>query len=452
MTEPNSTDNREALEDMTPEEIPDGNGPDLDNGPDAPETINERLKNIFARIARAIDEYQRTFFQSQQWQILQQTFPGITEEQGLNISFMADDIIDYLPELEEIIKEREEETGKPITASDLFAGIELLNEEKDRPGPCLLEDFLEAAQELRRSRIPSVKTKQIRNINIPLDKVNSQIRLLGGPDFDKRLLFDMANEKDQENGIQVFITLMMDFEEAKKLGVRFSKDLNSYDQRVMQGIGAVFNESGPITSIRKIYHGMGNKGAPSKAQREKIYDSIRKMISATITIDNRREVARYKNYPLFTYEGPVLMADIITARIDGNITHEAIQIYREPALITFAKGRGQIATIEIKHLQNDIKKSKYYYPIEAYLLERILRARTGGQKSILMNTLYEKAGLNDRRRQYEARPTIKELLDFWKGTGLIRNYEMDNERIRFTIPTEKRIPEKTSGKKKQKAQ
>ena len=69
-----------------------------------------------------------------------------------------------------------------------------------------------------------------------------------------------------------------------------------------------------------------------------------------------------------------------------------------------------------------------------------------------MNTLYEKAGLNDRRRQYEARPTIKELLDFWKGTGLIRNYEMDNERIRFTIPTEKRIPEKTSGKKRQKAQ
>lgn len=452
MTEP-IKDSREALEEFPPEEIPDGNGPDLDNGPeDEQEDVSSKLKTLYEKVIAAAEEYHRVFFQSQEWAILQKEFPGITKDQAMAVSFIVDDIVDYMPELKEIIQEKEAEAGKPITISDLLEGIDLVNEETDTIGPFLLEDCLETAQELRRSRIPSVKTKQIRNINIPLDKVNSQIRLLGGPDFDKRLLFDMANEKDQENGIQVFITLMMDFEEAKKLGVRFSKDLNSYDQRVMQGIGAVFNESGPITSIRKIYHGMGNKGAPSKAQREKIYDSIRKMISATITIDNRREVARYKNYPLFTYEGPVLMADIITARIDGNITHEAIQIYREPALITFAKGRGQIATIEIKHLQNDIKKSKYYYPIEAYLLERILRARTGGQKSILMNTLYEKAGLNDRRRQYEARPTIKELLDFWKGTGLIRNYEMDNERIRFTIPTEKRIPEKTSGRKKQKAQ
>jgi hypothetical protein len=171
MTEPNSTDTREDLEDMTPEEIPDGNGPDLDNGPDAPETINERLKNICARIAKAIDEYQRTFFQSQQWQILQQTFPGITEEQGLNISFMADDIIDYLPELEEIIKEREAETGKPITASDLFAGIEFVNEEKDRPGPCLLEDFLETAQELRQTRTPHRKAgrKKKQPYNDPLE-------------------------------------------------------------------------------------------------------------------------------------------------------------------------------------------------------------------------------------------------------------------------------------------
>lgn len=157
MTEPNSKDNREALEDLTPEEIPEDNGPDLDNGEEDLGIIAEKLRNIYARITRGVEEYKRVFFQSQQWQILQQTFPGITEEQAISISFMVDDIIDYLPEIREAIEKREKKTGRPITASDLFAGIEYVNEEKDRPGPCLLEDFLEEAQDLRQTRIPSRK-------------------------------------------------------------------------------------------------------------------------------------------------------------------------------------------------------------------------------------------------------------------------------------------------------
>jgi hypothetical protein len=246
MTEPNSKDNREALEDLTPEEIPEDNGPDLDNGPEDEQEegdFSAKLKSLYDRILAAAEEYHRVFFQSQAWDILQKTFPGITEEQAISISFMADDIIDYLPEIQEAIEKREKKTGKPITITDLLAGIEYVNEEKDRPGPCLLEDFLEEAQQIRKDRrgaIPRIGAKKPTKAGYPLDKVSGIIWSLLEEDTNGQLTFAMESRTDRrKKKRELNLIYSIDFSALEEEGVKVSKRLTQTDKRIYIAIAGL---------------------------------------------------------------------------------------------------------------------------------------------------------------------------------------------------------------------
>ena len=78
---------------------------------------------------------------------------------------------------------------------------------------------------------------------------------------------------------------------------------------------------------------------------------------------------KYK-YNHFRYDAALLPLERMQAIVNGQTVDSAFHLFREPPLITFAKERKQVTTIERKVLQTPISKTNQNLLIEDYLLER----------------------------------------------------------------------------------
>ena len=170
---------------------------------------------------------------------------------------------------------------------------------------------------------------------------------------------------------------------------------------------------------------MGNEGKPSNVQVQKIYNAVSKMTGARISVDNTQEADSYK-YPRFVYEGTLLPMERGAVIVNGQLADAAIHIFREPPLITFARKRMQITTVELKLLQSPVSKTDANLQIDDYLIERIAKAKNGKGKScrILYKTLYERTSITTKKQRARAQEKIKRYLDHYKQCGFITGYSM----------------------------
>ena len=104
----------------------------------------------------------------------------------------------------------------------------------------------------------------------------------------------------------------------------------------------------------------------------------------------------------------------------------SIHIFREPPLISFAKQRNQLTTVEIKLLQSPVSKTDSNLLIDDYLLTRISRMKNGRSKSsnkILYQTVFDNCNIGTSKQKSRAKGTIKRYLEHYKSCGLFKKYE-----------------------------
>lgn len=292
-----------------------------------------------------------------------------------------------------------------------------------------LEKALTAAREAKNSTIPRANVERARKIEYPLDKPNAIIWNLLERDTQGQIEINLANPKDRRNK-RIPAYYAINFEDLGT-GVQITKRLLPFDKRVYIAISALFNAGNNVMTLTQIHYAMGNTGRPSTNQLKNINDSITKMTGARIFFDNQEEAAAYKNYPRFMYDGSLLPIERGTATMNGKLTEAAIHIFREPPLISFAKQRRQITTINVELLQSPVSKTDTNLQIEDYLLERIGRAKGGKNKSckILLETLYEKAGIKEKQKKRTPDKIRRYLQHYQETDNFIKGFTISDDAV-----------------------
>ena len=306
---------------------------------------------------------------------------------------------------------------------------------------------LATMQKINNKRIPqSVIAKEVLGIDYPIDKVNGNIwNLLAGAEKNGQLAirFNMAKHNSGKNA---FLIYSINFDNLPE-NISVSKKLTPFDKRVMISAAALFNAGNEIVSASQIYEKMGNTGRPSAKAVKKINDSILKMNSARIILDNtfegageEAETETYNKRSVKTkYKGSLFPMELVEAYINNQFVESAIHLFREPPLVTFARDRHQITTVEPKLLQSPISKTDANLMIDDYLIDRISKMKRAKQKKkqvitkILFSTLFESCRINTKMQKSRAPEKIKAYLDYYKQCGFIAGYTMLEDGIEIKL-------------------
>ena len=288
-----------------------------------------------------------------------------------------------------------------------------------------------------------VTVKRAGAVEYPLDKVNLNIWQFV-EETSGQLKFAMEAKRGPQNTRkQIDCIYSIDFSALEEEGIKTTRRLTSFDKRVYIAVSALYNAGNDVITLRQIFYAMGQKASnPKAAQLEKINESVTKMARAWVKVDDSREHNTY-NYNLDEgdikngwrrgrYEGSLLPMEKASVIANGKTTDAAIHLFREPPVITFAKMKKQITTVDLKLLQSPASKTDTNLAIEDYLISRLSRARNNGKESekILFKTLFEKTGITERKQRARTPEKIKTYLDYYKEAGnMLKSYLFEKESV-----------------------
>lgn len=304
---------------------------------------------------------------------------------------------------------------------------ELLELRRD-PGSTIYKLF-EAAKAAK-EKAERVTIQHADNIEYPLDKISGKAwnLLTENTNGQLQIAFEMLPKK---RNLQATAYYSINFD---SLGgeLKITKRLLPFDKRVYIAVSALYNAGNEIITATQIYYAMGNTGRPNAKSLKKIDDALSKMTGAKITLDNEQEAEATKGkYPHFKYDGSLLPIERITAIVNGQISESAIHVFREPPLMTFAKERQQVTTIDVALLQSPISKTDANLRIDDYLIDRISKAknRKGNSCRILFKTLYDRAGIKEKMQRQRAPEKIEKYLSYYQQQKWIKRYTMQADGV-----------------------
>lgn len=392
------------------------------------ETFADAIKTVVAPVKTAAQEY----YNSDAWKTLREALREVRETLE-TIETTAPGALELVAEIEELSPYLDEELQKPEyegkTIDELLAGAK-----NDDGNPLETSLFMRALTAARAARDAAAAkeepshaaVKRAEIIEYPLDKPNSIIWNLLEKDTRGQVSFNMAKYGSKQQ-IPAYYAINFD-----KLGddITITKRLLPFDKRVYIAVSALFNAGNNVITLSQIYYAMGYTGRPAAKHLTKINDAITKMTGARIFFDNEQEAAKYK-YTRFKYDGSLLPLERGTAIVNGQLTDAAIHIFREPPLITFAKQRKQITSIDVKLLQSPINKTDANLQIDDYLIERISKAKNRKTHScrILFKTLYAKTGIATKKQEQRAPDKIKRYLEHYQQEAFITRFTMEKDGI-----------------------
>lgn len=271
--------------------------------------------------------------------------------------------------------------------------------------------------------VPKVPAHRLTKIDFPIDKVNNNVwQMLEDTNGQLMLKIDTAPKKRwSKKGVPVEVLYSLDFSSLENVSI--TRKLEPYDKRVYLAIAAIFNDGYDIMSIQQIYNAMGYTGRMSATDIKKINAAITKMNGAHIYIDNIAEHTALK-YDHFKYDGDLLPMERIQAIINGQAVEAAIHIFREPPMVSFARDRKQITTLDIRLLDTPLSKTNANIQLEDYLLEQIAHMKKGTiRNKMLYETIYQKTGITQKKQKQRAPEKITRLLDHYIACGHIKGYD-----------------------------
>lgn len=296
-------------------------------------------------------------------------------------------------------------------------------------------EFAEKAAE----ELPRIISHPTDDMIFPVEKVNSNVwDMITGADPNGQLRIRTSRADPAKGKDAGAVIYGIDFNDLDP-GVKITKQLTHYDKRCYIAAAALFNAGNSTISATQIYKMMGNRGQPKAADIQKINDSLTKMGAARVYIDNAPEIKAKLNYPVFKYDASLLPFERLSAYINNTLCEQAIHLFREPPLITFARERGQVQAITRQLLESPVSKTDANLRLDDYLIERISRMKNKHSKTphkMLYSTIYEKCGIVTRNQRSRAPEKIRRYLDHYQSCGFISGYieSEDKDGIIILLP------------------
>lgn len=283
-------------------------------------------------------------------------------------------------------------------------------------------ELLEKIFKENKRELPEVIVHKLEKLDFPIDKVNKDIwHLLDEPTGGQLALRYNVAKSGSKTPVDILYSL--DFNSLDNVSI--TRKLEPYDKRVYLAVAALFNAGYDIMSVQQIYNSMGYKGRAGASDIKKINAAISKMSGAHLYIDNLAEVQANYGYGHFKYDAALLPMERITAVINGQTAEAAIHVFREPPMVTFARDRKQITTVDLKLLDTPLSKTNANIELEDYLIEEIARIKNGKREpKMLYKTIYEHANIKTTKQKQRAPGKIKQLLDHYKACGHISAYKV----------------------------
>jgi DNA-binding phage protein len=278
-------------------------------------------------------------------------------------------------------------------------------------------------------------------IHYPVDKVSQNLfRYLEDGTYSMNV--EKAGSADN---LETIVTL--DFEELrgnKALADIIDRILTPFDKRVYVAAGTLQQAKNKYISATQIYKQMGGKGSPAAKHISKIVESCTKMMGIRLSINNQEEAAKYPKYKEFQrglfFLFPVEIVENVS--INGQTTDFCLHFLKdELPLFKFAKQRKQITEYTLEQWSLPFYMTDDNILLDDYFRSRTARMRRDKARSknhsyngkMLYNKIYENCGIDTAKKRFDSTKKIRKLLNHYKVTGIIIDYQEGKDGIRITV-------------------
>ena len=415
----------------------------------------EALKGLYAE-----------YIKSDEWAKLCELYPEIEPLDALFISYIVPDLIEYEPEIKELIKKRQRKEGRPISFRALLYDPD--PKDMDRP---LIEALLLQAQRIReRKGLPKVKYEPAEDQQIRIN-IDKGMRALFNPRMNekaKRGVIDLmirdpeegsykrkrgeipgqlsflpiSYEKEGEKEITLYYALDYDRDMLKKLGL--PEETTSEDFFILSFIANAARTGGIDVSANKLYKDLTGK-EPNERQRTQFVERLMKMAGTMIDFDDREVMEAWGQETYNQYYGQLAPLEFINERftVNGGVANCRIRINSFPRVLQTGQRIGQYTTIpkSLLHVTKRDKNKKLravrrtprFYELLMILIKEIAMIKNPGTpraNKITYSWLFKELDIDPKGpNDYDARREIKEtlfvILDHFKREGWITGYEED---------------------------
>lgn len=285
-----------------------------------------------------------------------------------------------------------------------------------------LIELLQQIIEDSKGSLPAVIAHKLKAVDFPIDKINKDIWGLLEYDTKGQLTFQRYNVAKKGSKEPVDILYSLDFTGLENVSI--TRKLEPYDKRVYLAVAARFNAGYDVMTIQQIYNDMGYTGRAGASDIRKINAALTKMRGAQLYIDNLAEHKTYEAYAHFKYDGALLPMERIQAIVNGQTAEAAIHLFREPPMVSFARERKQITTVDIRLLNTPLNKTNGNIALEDYLIEEIAKIKKGSRSNkMLYKTIYENTSIKTVKQRQRAPEKIRQLLDYYQTCGYIKTFK-----------------------------
>lgn len=286
--------------------------------------------------------------------------------------------------------------------------------------------------------IASLRTYRLTDIIYPIDPINNKIWnsiwRINGFHPGKRIAIDTSKANSKAR-IEVLVSIDWDVVEED---TTITKKLDDFDKLVYTIMSNFYRSGQEVMTLAMIYGTMYDGKQPGKSDRQKLNDSITKMSTAHIYIDNKQEVNNHLDYPEFIYDASLLPMERVRVMLNGEIVDGAIHLLREPPAFTFSVNRNEITTLKRSLLQPPISKTVENLSIQDYLLRRIVYAKGRGSKKILYKTVAKECGITSTKQKQRLPDKIRRFMEHFISNGSIVGAEYDDTSVTVTFTPKKK--------------
>lgn len=265
-----------------------------------------------------------------------------------------------------------------------------------------------------------------------VDKVNAlKLWTLTDKSNMKNLFVPYDSVKDKKVGIGLRINF-------DAVPANLTKSLTRYDKLVYNTVYTLYRSGYHTMTASMIYMNMGYNSRPNKNDIQKINDSLTKMGTIRVFIDNKREREAFPDYPLVRFDE--ILLDFVRGSIvevNGFVSESAVKIKTEPCMGRFANERKQIRNISMNLLNAPINKTENQLAVYDYLLYLIEYAVKTSMK-ITKATFFERVDATDRKQRQRALKLADELLAYFKEEEAIVDYSIEPDGIFIVKKVEKK--------------
>lgn len=274
--------------------------------------------------------------------------------------------------------------------------------------------------------VTRINVRALEDAYLVLDKLNSKVWSLTESDTGEEIKI-----KVEKHGSKKKLNIIYSIDFDNLTGVSISKNLTPFDKSLYCRCADLYRAGYEKFTLKQLYNAMGHAGVPGANDKRRISNSLKKMSTARVQVDNTQEAVEY-NYDKFVYWGSLLPSEGCEVIANGKLAETAVHLLTEPPLVRFARQRGQITTIKAELLSMPLSSTDENIQLQDYLLIRIAKARSGSMpRKILYSTIYDE--LKTKRDRKRVRDKIETLMSFFVQKGHITGYKMTDTAVEFNV-------------------